>query len=149
MVFAYSISDDKNYCDVTRVDLNPRLSVGTRLVKEDFSVYHYARAGEDLQKEVLVEPGLSDEDRATLAFSLKMENFADIVYGKVMAAIGDPRGKTGILGWPVVEVKKSYYFWLREMPIGARLIKKDKLAGEKGNWHGDYKSPCQFFEIKQ
>ena len=125
MVFAYSISDDKDYCDVTQVDLNPRLPVGTRLVKQDFSVYHYARAGEDLQPEVFVEPGLSDEDRFTLAFSRKMEKFADIVYGKVVATVGDPTDKPGILGWPVVEVKKGYYFWVREIPIGASLIKED------------------------
>jgi len=127
MVFAYSISDDKNYCDVTQVDLNPRLPVGTRLVKEDFGVYHYARAGEDLPQEVFVEPGLSDEDRFTLAFSQKMEKFADIVYGKVKAIIGDPRGKPGLLGWAVVEVKKGYYFWIREIPLGATLVKEDEL----------------------
>ena len=127
MVFAYSISDDKNYCDVTRVDLNPRLRVGTRLVKEDFIGYHYARAGEDLQTKVLVEPGLSDEDRFTLAFSNKMEKFADIVYGKVVAVIGDPRDKPGILGWPVVEVKKGYYFWIREVPLGATLVEENEL----------------------
>ena len=129
MVFAYSISDDKNYCDITRVDLNPRLPLGTRLVKEDASVYHYARAGEDLQPEVFVEPGLSDEDRFTLAFSRKMEKFADIVYGKVVATVGDPRDKPGILGWPVVEVKKGYYFWIREIPLGAKLVKEDEPGG--------------------
>ena len=129
MVFAHSISDDKDYCDVTQVELNPRLPVGTRLVKADFSVYHYARAGEDLQPEVFVEPGLSDEDRLTLAFSRKMEKFADIVYGKVVATVGDPRDKPGILGWPVVEVKKGYYFWIREVPLGATLVKEDEPGG--------------------
>ena len=126
MVYAYSISDDKNYCDVTRVDLKPRILIATRLVKEDFSVYHYARAGEDLPKGVFVEPGLTEEDRFTLAFSQKMDLFADIVYGKVVATIGDPRGKPGVLGWPVVEVKKGYYFWLREIPVGAELIKEEE-----------------------
>ncbi len=129
MVYAYSISDDKNYCDVTQVELNPRLPVGTRLVKEDSSVYRYARAGEDLQPWVFVEPSLSEEARFTLAFSKKMEKFADIVYGKVVATVGDPRDKPGILGWPVVEVKKGYYFWIREVPIGATLVKENEPGG--------------------
>ncbi|GAI84071.1 unnamed protein product [marine sediment metagenome] len=131
MVFAYSISDDKNYCDVTRVDLDPRLPVGTALVKEDSSRYSYARAGEDLQPRVLVEPGLSDEDRFTLAFSREMEKFADIVYGKVVATVGDPRDKPGVLGWSVVEVKKGYYFWIREVPIGATLVKEELEAAHE------------------
>jgi hypothetical protein len=117
MVLGYSISDEKNYCDIARVGLNPILPVGTRLVKEDSTVYHYACAGEDLQPGVFVEPGLSEEDRYTLAFSRKIEKFADIVFGKVIAAVGDIREKPGILGWPVVEVKKGYYFWIREVPL--------------------------------
>lgn len=132
MVFAHSISDDKNYCDVTQVDLNPRLPVGTRLEKADFSVYHYARAGEDLQPEVFVEPGLSDAGTGAGGqdFVLAtLKKFADIIYGKVVATIGDPRDKPGILGWSVVEVKKGYYFWIREVPIRAALVKGDEPGG--------------------
>ncbi|MBA7645462.1 hypothetical protein ES703_53220 [subsurface metagenome] len=91
-------------------------------MKEDSSPYRYARAGEDLQPEVLVEPGLPDEDRFILASSRR---FADTLYGKVVATVGDPTDKSGILGWPVVEVKKGYYFWVREMPVGAKFIKEE------------------------
>jgi len=127
LVYAYSISDDKNYCDVTRVDLEPRVPVGTSLVQEGGSPYRYACAGEDLQPMVLVKPGLSEEDRFTLAFSHKMEKFANIVFGKVIATVGDLKDNPGVLGWPVVEVKKGCYFWLREIPMGAILAEeKDK-----------------------
>ena len=129
MVIGYSISDEHNYCDIARWDLKPRCPVGTRLVKEDSTVYHYARAGEDLQPGVFVEPGLSEEDRFTLAFSRKVEKFADIVYGKVIAAVADISKKPGILGWPVVEVKKGAYFWIREVPLGATLVKEEARSG--------------------
>jgi len=121
VVFAYSIRDDKNYSNVTQVDLSRKFPFGTALVKSDGSRYHYASAAEDLQPGALVEPGLSDEDRFTLAFSRKMEEFADIVYGKVVATVGDPGDKPGILGCPVVQVKKGYCFWIREVPAGATL----------------------------
>jgi hypothetical protein len=127
-MLAYSISDVKSYIDITQVDLKPRMPVGTRLVKEDCQAYRYACAGEDLQKGVFIEPGLSVEDTLTLAFSQKIEKFADIVYGKVKATIGDPEDKTGILGWPVVAVKKGHYFWIQEMPIGATLVKGEKSS---------------------
>lgn len=123
MVYAYSISDDKNYCDVTRVDLKPRIPVGTALQKEGGDRYRYACAGEDLQPEVFVKPGLSEEDRCTLAFSRKMEKFADIVFGKVIAAVGDLKDNP-VLGWPIVEVKKDCYFWIREAPVGATLVEE-------------------------
>lgn len=119
MVYAYSISDDKDYCDVTRVDLEPRAPVGTALVKEGGAPYRYACAGEDLQPKVFVKPGLSEGDRFTLAFSRKMEKFADILYGKVIATVGDLIDNPGVLGWPIVEVKKGYYFWIQEIPLGA------------------------------
>jgi hypothetical protein len=123
----HSISDDEDYCDVTRVDLEPRVPVGTVLVKEGGDRYHYGGAGEDLQPEVFVQPGLSEEDRFTLAFSRKMEKFADIIYGKVIAVVGDPRDNSGVLGWPIVEVKKGCYFWIREIPMGATLVEERRL----------------------
>lgn len=127
LVYAYTIADDKNYCDVTRVDLKPRIAVGTALVKEGGDRYHYACAGEDLQPEVFVKPGLTEEDRFTLAFSRKMEKFADIVYGKVIATVGDLKDNPGVLGWPIVEVKKGYYFWIREIPVGATLVEEKEV----------------------
>lgn len=137
MVYAYSISDDKNYCDVARVDLEPRIPVGTALVKEGGVRYHYAGAGEDLQPEVLVKPGLSEEDRFTLAFSRKMEKFADILYGKVIAIVGDLKDNPGVLGWPIVEVKKGCYFWIREVPLGAVLgAQLGATLGEVKEAHG-------------
>ena len=124
MVFAYSIRDEARNIDTKRIDSSPRLPVGTRL-GNDQGFYRYACAGEDLSAGVFVEPGLTEEDRVTLAFSQKMERFADIVFGKVVASTGDPRDKPGILGWPEVDVKKAYYFWIREVPIGATLVPEE------------------------
>jgi hypothetical protein len=88
--------------------------VGTALVKGYLNTYRYACAGEDLKPGVPVGPDLSEEDRFTIAFSQTIEGFADIIFGKVMA---NPKDKRWILGWPIVEVKKGSYFWLREMLI--------------------------------
>lgn len=132
MVYAYSISDDKDYCDVARVDLKPRILVGTALVKEGGDRYRYACAGEDLQPEVFVKPGLSEEDRFTLAFSREMEKFADIIFGKVIATVGDLKDNPGVLGWPIVEVKKGCYFWIREIPVGATLVEEKETHGKTG-----------------
>ena len=97
--------------DVTRVEPEPRANLGTRLVKENFNVYRYGRAGEDLQPEVFVEPDISEEDRATLVSG--MERSSDIIFGNVVASIGDPNNRPSILGYPLVAVKKGYYFWIR------------------------------------
>lgn len=124
MVYAYSLSDESKYVDTNRIDPSPRLPVGTCL-RNDKGAYHYGCAGEDLSPRVLVESDLSEEDKCTLAFSQKMEKFADIVYGRVVAVIGDPRAKPGVLGWPEVQVKKGYYFWIREIPLGSTLVPEE------------------------
>lgn len=124
MVYAYSLGDESKYVDTDRTDPSPRLPVGTCL-RNDKGAYRYGCAGEDLSPHVLVEPDLSEEDKCTLAFSRKMEKFADIVYGRIIAVIGDPRTKPGVLGWPEVEVKKGYYFWIREVPLGSTLVPEE------------------------
>ena len=120
MVFAYSVEDKDKYIDPKRLDSSPRCPFGTCL-RNDEGEFRYAKAGEDIGARVLVEPGLSEEDKVTLAFSRKMEKFADIVYGKVATVIGDPTTHSGILGWPEVDVKKGQCFWIHEVPLGATL----------------------------
>lgn len=113
MVFAYSVSGEHGYIDTKRLDSSPRVPIGTRLVNQ-VGEFSYACAGEDIGARMPVEPGLS----VTLAFSRKTEKFADIVYGKVIAVIGDPTTHSGILGWPEVDVKKGQYFWIHQCRWG-------------------------------
>ena len=124
MVFAYSVEDKFKYIDIKRVDSVLRCPHGTSL-RNDEGEFRYATAGEDIDTHVLVEPGLTEEDKVTLAFSRKMEKFADIVYGKVIAVIGDPATHSGVLGWPEVDVKKRQHFWIHKVPVGATLVPEE------------------------
>ena len=121
MVYAYIVEDKDQHIDTKRVDSSPRCPLATALTNNT-GEYSYACAGEDISKEVFVEPGFTEEDKLILAFSQKMEKFADIVYGKVVAIVGDPREKPGLLGWSEATVKKGQFFWIRKVPMGAVLV---------------------------
>lgn len=127
MVYAYVIGDEHKRINTKRLDSYKRCPVGTSL-RNDEGEFRYACAGEDIGKHVLVEPGLAEEDEITLAFSRRMELFADIVFGKVIAARGNPKNRPGILGWPEVDVKKGQYFWIHEIPPGSTLMSEASAA---------------------
>ena len=121
MVFTNTVEDKGKNVDTRRVDSSRRCPLGTALIN-DTGEYNYACAGEDINIGVFVEPGLTEDDRVVIAFSRKMEKFADIIYGKVIATIGDPRKKPGLLGWSEANVKKGQFFWVRRIPIGTILV---------------------------
>lgn len=124
MVYAYTVEDKGKNVDTKRVDSSPRCPLGTALIN-DTGKYHYACAGEDIGIGVFVEPGLTEEDRVVIAFSQEMEKFASIIYGKVVATIGDPRERPGLLGWSEAKVEKGQFFWIRRIPIGAILVPEE------------------------
>jgi len=123
MVYAYSISDDEFYTGTKETSDALRYSLGTRVHNPKGS-YRLACAGEDLIANVLVEPRLSCEDEITIAFSQKMEKFAKIVFGNVVAVVGDSSNLSA-LGWPEVDVKKGQYFWIHEIPLSANYVKEE------------------------
>jgi len=130
MVYAYTVEDKGKNIDTIQVNFSPACPLGTTLIN-DIGQHRYACAGEDLGAEVFVEPSLTEEDRLAIAFSQRMEKFADIIFGKVVAAIGDPRKHPGLLGWSEARVKKGQFFWIRSIPIGATLVPEELGSTEE------------------
>ena len=124
MVFANIVEDKGKNINTKRVDSSPICPLGTALIN-DTGKYSYACAGEDINIGVFVEPLLTEEDSKVIAFSQEMEKFANIIYGKVIATIGDPREKPGLFGWSEAKVKKGQFFWIRRIPIGAILVPEE------------------------
>ncbi|MBA7603194.1 hypothetical protein ES703_10298 [subsurface metagenome] len=75
--------------------------------------YLYVCAGEDLKGNTFVESDLSG--RLVIGEPLPPgKEINELIYGSVRAATKvDQRGR-GILGWPLVDVKKKYYCWLQD-----------------------------------
>lgn len=114
------MSDDATYGTTDKgQDINTKqpeascgFSPGTRLVNNEGS-YRYACAGEDLKANVLVGPGLSEEDRLVLATPQGIEKASSAIYGGVVTVLED-RLEDVVTGWPEVDVKKGLWFWIHE-----------------------------------
>ncbi|KKK76154.1 hypothetical protein LCGC14_2866530 [marine sediment metagenome] len=92
--------------------------------------YLYGRAGEDLQKGMLVESDLAG--RLVLGEPLpEGKEINELIYGDLKAAHKVDKYGKGILGWPQVDVKKYQYFWLEEPPLGTRFEMKGARAIHK------------------
>lgn len=88
--------------------------------------YRYACAGEDLKAMQLVESGLRGKVELTPGLPDAMQ-CNELWYGDIVAAKEILENGVNILGWPTVDVKKSWHFWLqtsgyREVPVGAKFV---------------------------
>ena len=109
--------------NVKKVTSHKKYSLGTRYQTGRYNC-RYACAGEDLKANTLVEAGLSA--RLVLGEPLPQgQEISDLTYGDVKAVPEVNKHTFGILGWPMVDVRKYQYFWLSEMPLGAELKKEE------------------------
>jgi len=105
--------------DPYEVDKKPRWDFGTRL-QNNMGCWHYARAGEELKKGTMVEAGLSG--RLVIGEPLpEGKEINELIYGDVKPVHQFIKHGIGILGWPLVNVKKYHYCWLQEPPPGTRF----------------------------
>ncbi|KKN20359.1 hypothetical protein LCGC14_0936360 [marine sediment metagenome] len=112
--------------DLKRATATKRYLVGTRFQSAGMNC-RYACAGEALKKGELVEANLSG--RLVIGEPLpEGKEINELIYGDVKGARKVDRLGEGILGWPMVDVKKRHYCWLREPPIGAEFEKEDRQA---------------------
>jgi len=109
--------------DPNDVDKKPWYALGTRL-QNDFGCWRYGCAGERLTKGTLVEPGLAAQllDSGNLPPD---KPFGELIYGDLRAVLAIHFPGKGVLGWPDVDVPEHYYFWMREMPPGAKFKKEE------------------------
>jgi len=98
--------------------------LGTQF-REVSGTYHYGRAGEDLKKGTLVESDLAGRiTPEDLPFDT--DDFKELIWGNLKAIKEvDPAG-TNVLGWPERNIKRYQYFWLREVPLGAKFVKDEE-----------------------
>jgi len=98
--------------DPEKVTSHKIYPVGTSFQTSRFT-YRYACAGEDLKKGMPVGANLSE--RLVIGEPLPQgKEIMELIYGDVRAAtMGDQRGR-GILGRPLVDVKKDHYCWLQD-----------------------------------
>ena len=109
--------------NVKRATSHKEYPLGTRYQSGRFPL-RYACAGEDLKKGTLVEAGLSG--RLVLGEPLpEGKEINELIYGDVRSAAKVDKHGRGILGWPLVDVKKSHHCWLQEPPMGAEFEKED------------------------
>ncbi|GAH39679.1 unnamed protein product, partial [marine sediment metagenome] len=98
------------FIDVERVHKKPKYDLGTSFQRRIMR-YRYFCAGEDLKKGMLVEANLSG--RLVIGEPLpEGQEIHELVYGDVRAATNVNKHGYGILGWPLVDVKKNHYCWL-------------------------------------
>ena len=110
------------WIDVKRVSRVCSWPLGTDFQKGP-TRWRYGCAGEDLKKGMLVEADLAGRITPPPEIGA-VQITADMIWGNVKAAKEiDPKG-INVLGWPEVKVKKGWYCWLRQPPVGAEFVKE-------------------------
>jgi len=112
----------RRWPDPSRVTLYKEFDFG-EILRTNLYSHRYACAGEDLKKGTLVEANLSG--RLIIGELPESKEINELVYGDVRSTTKVNKHGFGILGWPVVDVKKNHYCWLQEPPMGAEFEKEE------------------------
>jgi len=109
--------------DETETHKTPEFELGSEYVFTNVH-YRYGRAGEDLKPGTFVEADLAGRIAPAPEHDT-VEITNELIWGNVKAAKDVDQYGTNVLGWPVVNVKKGRYCWLKQPPPGAEF-KKEK-----------------------
>ena len=109
--------------DETETHRKPEFELGSNFVFANIT-RRYGRAGEDLKAGTFVEADLAGRLAPVLDPST-IEITSELIWGGVKASKEVDQYGTNVLGWPEVNVKKGWYCWFREPPLGAEFKKEE------------------------
>ena len=109
--------------DPNRATPYKEFDFGTRLQTIVCS-YRYACAGEKLKAGTMLEANLAGRVLNGQGIPAGKE-LNELIYGDVKATTQVDKHGTRLLGWPTVDVKKGYHFWIQEPSMGAEFKKEE------------------------
>ena len=108
--------------DPNRATPHKEFDFGTSL-QTGLCNYRYACAGEKLKARTMLEANLAGRVLNGQGIPAGKE-LNELIYGDVKAATQVDKHGTRLLGWPTIDVKKGYHFWIQEPPLGAEFEKE-------------------------
>jgi len=110
--------------DPSRTTSHKEFDFGTNL-QTGLCSYRYACAGEKLKAGTMLEASLAGRVLNGQGITMGQE-LNELIYGDVKAASEVAPSLSKPLGWPTVDVKKGWHFWIQEPPMGAKFEKEGK-----------------------